>query len=238
MVRDVTCVCPRGAVTALVGPNGAGKSTLLKAILGLVPSRGSVLLDGIELLKVPPRERAKLVAYVPQRSRLDARMQARSVVEQGRFAHRGPLAGLGPADHRAVDEALAVTGAHAHASRVFTELSLGEQQRIILARALATGARALLLDEPTSALDARQALLLHQALRRLADRGWCIVVVLHNLDEVARHSDFAMLMNHGAVFAHGPTPDIIDREPVHSVYGVELRKNAGLGLFLPKEISR
>ena len=234
VVHDVSFECPPGEITALLGPNGAGKSSLLKAIIGLLPCRGAVLLHGQALNALPALERARRVAYVPQRTRLDARLGVREVVDQGRFAHRGPLARPTREDRRAVDEALAEVDGQNLEHRVFTELSGGEQQKVLIARALATGAEILLLDEPTSALDARHVLVLHRLLRRLAEQNWCVLVVLHGLDEAHRHADRAVLLAGGRVHAAGPVEAIVAPEPVREVYNVDLKSNAGIGLFLPE----
>lgn len=235
VVNAVSVDCPRGQVTALLGPNGAGKSSLLKAIIGLLPSQGEIRIDDRRLSDLDAKERARTVAYVPQRTRLDALLFARDVVDQGRFAHRGPFAGPSSADRAAAQEALREVNALHLADRPFTELSSGEQQKVLIARALATGAETLLLDEPTAALDARHVLVLHQVLRRLAARGFCVVVVLHGLDEVHRHADRAILLDRGRVHRAGAADEIVAAGPVREVYDVELRANAGLGLFLPGE---
>lgn len=235
VVHDMSFSCPRGKVTGLIGPNGAGKSSLLKAVIGLLPSQGEILLDGRTLDDLPAQERAREVAYVPQRSRLDARLQVRDVVDQGRFVHRGPLARPSARDRDAVGQALEDVDAAQLADRIFTELSGGEQQKILIARALATGARVLLLDEPTAALDARHVLVLHRLLRQLAERGWCIVVVVHGLDEAHRHVDQAVLISEGRLHAAGPVQSIVSTDPVRAVYGVVLKEQAGIGLSLPEE---
>lgn len=234
-IHSVSCTFPRGQITAILGPNGSGKSTLLKAILGLIPARGTALLDGQRLEALPAHERGRQVAYVPQRSLLQARLRADQVVEQGRFLHRPLMTGLTAADREAMELAFHRASADHLKERIFTELSGGEQQRVLLARALATEAQTLLLDEPTAALDARQKLLFHQALRALADTGHCIGLVLHDLDEVHRHSDRAVLLKEGMVHREGSTSEVMAPEPVLEVYGVEIRDSAGLGVFLPKE---
>ena len=233
VVHGVDLQAPAGQITALLGPNGAGKSTLLKAVVGLVPSAGSVRLDGVELSTLEPRERARRLAYVPQRSQLMARLTVKSVVEMGRFAWRGPLSRLSSEDRTAVSSALAAVGATDLASRPFPALSGGEQQRVLLARALATGAQALVLDEPTAALDVQQVLVLHAVLRRLADQGRTVLVVLHDLNETLQHADRAVLMDAGRVHAAGPVQDIVQAEPIRQVYGVDLREG-GLRFQLPE----
>ncbi len=235
VVHGVSFVAPSGALTALLGPNGAGKSTLFKGILGIVAARGGVHLDGEDLLRLKAQDRARRIAYVPQHTLLSAPLPVREVVALGRFAHRGPLAGPTRGDQDAVDQAMNDAGVSVLADRAFTELSGGEQQRVLLARALATGAHALLLDEPTSALDVRQRLLLHRVLRRLAEAGRCVVVVLHDLEEARVHADRAVLLKDGRVHTAGPVTEVITHVPVRQVYGVELVEGSGLGWRLPED---
>ncbi len=232
VVRGVDLTAARGTITALLGPNGSGKSTLLKAIVGLVESQGRVSLDGEDLRGLSPRERAQRLAYVPQRSLLSAPLLVHAVVSQGRFPHRRGLADLGAEDRRIVDRALQDADIAHLACRPFTELSGGEQQRVLLARALATGADVLLMDEPTSAQDVRHALELHEILGRLRERGAAILVCLHDLSEVLAIADQAVLLECGSVHASGPAAEIVQDRHITPVYGVELIQGGGLGFRL------
>ena len=229
VLRGVDLEVAAGRTTALIGPNGCGKSTLLRAILGTVPVTGEVRLDGADLASLPLRERARRIAYVPQRTRLTARLSVESVVALGRFASEGGLAGRSASTAAAVDAALDATDARGLAGRVFAELSGGEQQRVLLARALATGAETLLLDEPTSSQDVGHALDLHGILRRLADDGRTILVVLHDLAEVQRHADTVAVLDAGRVRITGPAATTVLEPEVGAVYGVAVESDAGLG---------
>jgi iron complex transport system ATP-binding protein len=216
-----------------VGPNGAGKSTLLKVLAGLLPYRGQVRLSGADALTLDRRERARKVAYVPQHSALEAALPVRAVVAQGRFSH-GDLWGRSGADEVEIDRALALTGATHLGDRTFHKLSYGERRLVLLARALATGAKLLLLDEPTAALDVRHALDLLSVLRRLAGDGACVVVVLHQLQEAVSHCDRALLLAEGRAVAEGPVAEVIAAGPVRQVYGVDLVPAAHFGYRLPE----
>lgn len=233
VVRGVDLHAPPGEILALLGPNGAGKSTLLRALVGLLPAAGSVTVAGRSLAALSATERARTVAYVPQRTALQAPLTVRSVVDLGRFSHRGPWARPTKEDRRIVDQALADAGVSALADRSFPTLSGGEQQRVLVARALATQAPVLLLDEPTSALDVRQVLLLHAVLRDRAARGAVVVVVLHDLAEARTHADRAVLLHEGQVHSTGAVEDVVAPEPVRAVYGVHLQAGDGLGYRLP-----
>ncbi len=229
VLRGVDLDAPYGAITALLGPNGSGKSTLLKAIVGLVRAEGRVTLDGDDLVGLTAAQRAVRVAYVPQRTLLAAPLLVHVVVAQGRFAHRKTFARLNAADEAAVADAMRDADIEHLARRPFTELSGGEAQRVLLARALATGANVLLLDEPTSSQDVRHALELHAVLGSLRDRGTAIIACLHDLSETRALADRAVMLDAGQVHAHGAAREIVTNEHVQPVYGVEIVEGGGLG---------
>jgi len=218
-----------GEILALVGPNGAGKSTLMKAITGILPYQGQVLLGGVPAAELPRRERAQRLAYVPQHSALDAPMPVRDVVAQGRFAHRDRWGRAHAEDQAAIANALQATDAVDLADRPFTRLSYGERRLVLLARALATGARVLLLDEPTAALDVAHAITLLARLRSLAERGHAVMVALHHLDEVVEFCDRVLLLRKGRMVRVGPVAEVIAAEPVRDVFGVDLVAGAHYG---------
>jgi iron complex transport system ATP-binding protein len=222
VLQDIALTAAMGQVTALIGPNGAGKSTLINAALGLVPcDHGSVQLLGQDLLRLDRRARARLVGYVPQRSRLSAPLPVHEVVALGRYALGGGLAGVFGATRRAVDEALTAVDAMPLAERRFNELSAGEAQRVLVARALAGGAHTLLLDEPTAALDIGHALSLLVLLRRLAANGCTVLVALHQLDEVRRVADHAVLLHQGRVAISGTPDAVMTSAQLTAAFGVE-----------------
>ena len=222
-----------GEIVAILGPNGAGKSTLLRAACGLLRCEGTVQLDGLDVASMPARERAQRIAFVPQQSALRSALPVRDVVLQGRFAHRGPLSTPREVDRAAVDGALEKTDTAQFAERPFTQLSFGEQRRVLLARGLASGAHTLCLDEPTAALDVGHALRLHALLRELARGGYAVVLVLHSLDDALQHTDRALLLDRGRVVSSGPTRHVIAEEHVRDVYGVHMRRGDALGFSLP-----
>ncbi|MCB9597898.1 MAG: ABC transporter ATP-binding protein [Sandaracinaceae bacterium] len=222
-----------GEVTSILGPNGAGKSTLLAALAGLLPiEAGEVSIGGARLGELTAMQRARRVAYVPQRTELRSALQVETVVSHGRYAHQAGLGRPGPADLEAVEDALRKADVLELRGRRFDHLSTGEQRRVLLARALATQAEVILLDEPTAALDVRHALELHALLEALADDGLCLVAVLHGLDAARRHTRRATLIDRGVVVAAGPSDEVIAPDFVRAVYGVELVEDAALGFRL------
>jgi iron complex transport system ATP-binding protein len=235
IVTDVSFTLAPGQVMALLGPNGAGKSTILKAVAGLLPHEGVVRLGGEDAATLAGPARARRLAYVPQHSALDAPLPVREVVAQGRFAHQAGLRRARAEDDRAIAEALDRTDCAALGARPFSRLSYGERRRVLLARALATGAPLLLLDEPTAALDVGHALALLRTLRGLADGGAAVLLVLHQLQEAADVADHALLLADGRTAASGPAAEVISARPVRRVYGVDLVPAGHFGFRLPGE---
>ena len=221
-----------GRLTAWVGPNGAGKTTLIRASLGLIaPGRGvprrvggSVMLDGRDVAEVSAVERARRMAYVPQRGAELAGFTAAEVVRWG--GHASEIGGGG-----AVAEALEQVGlaGAAWGDRAFGSLSGGERQRVLLARAAVQlrGMRApgiALCDEPLSALDPRHAGDALRLMRGWADAGAAVVVVLHNLNAALRHCDDAWLLSEGRLVSSGSAEEVLVPERLTRVYGVKVRR--------------
>jgi iron complex transport system ATP-binding protein len=220
-----------GHVYALCGPNGAGKSSALKALAGLWRSAGTLELQGRPLAAFSLRERARALAYVPQQSLLQSGVALRRVVAQGRYAHDRVWPGR-RRDDSAVERALDATDLTALADRPWNELSGGEQRRVLLARALASEAPVILLDEPTAALDVAHALRFLELLRALARAGRCVIAALHDLEQVRRYADRAVLLDRGLTIASGPSERVITGEHVRKVYGVELVPAGAVGYRL------
>lgn len=233
VLQDVDLEANPGEVLALLGPNGAGKSTLLKALAGLLPYDGRVELGDADLSTLSPRRRAQRISYVPQRSLLRSALSVKDVVALGRYAHAGGFGGLSKSDREAIERALETAHAASLENRIFTQLSVGEQQRVLLARALASDAPIVLLDEPTAALDVGEGMAVLALIRRLAERKHTIIVVLHDLADARSTTDRALLLKEGRVVEHGQTRDVVAAEPIRSVYGVRLIENARIG-FAPE----
>jgi iron complex transport system ATP-binding protein len=229
VLRDVTAELHAGRVTVLLGPNATGKSTLLKIMLGLEnPWQGKVLLDGSDITRASPADRAARVSFVPQHSTLHASFSVQEVVSLGRFAL--------PADRASVRWAIDAMDLRAISSSVYAELSAGQQQRVLVARAIAqAGAasnsgdvahdllgKAMLLDEPVSAMDLRHAHDSMRLLSQLAARGLAVLVVLHDLNLAARYADDVWLLDAGSLVASGPWQNVMTEATLAPVYRVGL----------------
>jgi iron complex transport system ATP-binding protein len=224
LVRRLNLELAPGTVTVIVGPNGSGKTTLLRALLGLLePAEGNVQLDGKPLAQHSLRARARVCAWLPQRTELPWSMTARELVMLGRAPHMSALAGPGKLDHDEVNAALARVRAEALCDRDVRTLSGGELQRVLLARLLASKAPLLLLDEPTTALDIGHALALLELVQELAAAGHGVLMSLHELELARRYGDKALLLRGDGQGGHaiGPAQEILRPGSLSTVFGVE-----------------
>lgn len=216
VLRRVEATFAPCSLHALVGPNGAGKSSLLRVIAGVDTARGSVCLGREDLLRLRPEARARVVAWVPQAPVVPEGVSVLHVVELAR-AFRGEAS-------RVVLEralvALARCGVEGLARRSFEELSAGQRQRVVLARALATDAAVLLLDEPFSALDLSAALELEELLGGLARGGVTVIVVLHDLAQAARLGARVHVLAEGTLVASGTSAEALTPAVLARVWGV------------------
>ncbi len=208
-----------GQLCALIGPNAAGKSTLLKLLIGQQkPWDGTVTLDGQDVVRLPAYQRARRISYVPQRTTSSFAFTVREVIAMGRYA-------LTP-DQEAVDGAIQACDLAALPDRVYARLSVGQQQRVLIARALAqaTGTgRVMLMDEPGSAMDLWHVHQMMQTLASLARKGLGILVVLHDLNLAARYANHIWLMDRGRMTAAGPWQTVLQREIIEPVYRIRLQ---------------
>ncbi len=221
VVEGVSFALPRRRFVALVGPNGAGKTTLLRAVAGLLPVDGSVMIDGAAVASLPPRERARRFAYLPQGQSVHWPLAVRDIVALGRFPHgASDPSRLAERDAAAVAEALEATDIAALAERRVTELSGGERSRVLLARVLAVQAPVILADEPTTSLDPRHQIDVMHLLRRAADAGALVIVVTHDLGLAARFADSMLVMESGRLVLAGPPAQALSQSVLAEVFRV------------------
>ncbi len=220
VLEEIGASVQRGLLHAIIGPNAAGKTTLLRLMLGqLKPWAGVVQLDGQPVRRLDARSRARRLAYVPQRSTVGFAFTVRQVVSMGRHAL--------PDDPSAIDAALERCDLRELAARPFPELSVGQQQRVLLARALAQAAgqgAALLLDEPVSAMDLQHIHRVMQILQAEARRGLAVVTVLHDLNLTALYADVVWVLHEGRLALAGDWEDVLRPERLEPIYGVRLEE--------------
>jgi iron complex transport system ATP-binding protein len=217
-----------GEVLALVGPNGAGKSTLVRAITGLAPAlSGAVLLDGVDLLRLSPAQRAREIAVVPQTVSLPEAFTVAEIVLMGRTPHLPLFGSERQRDFDSAWAAMQATAVEALAERRADEISGGERQRAVIARALAQEPRVLLLDEPTAHLDLRHQLAVLELARKLADeRGLAVLATLHDLNQAALYADRVALLAGGRLLAVGPAAEVFGAERLGAAFGVRVAVSA------------
>ena len=220
VVAGVSARLDGGTLVGILGPNGAGKSTLVRALLGLVPSAGQVLLDGVPTAAMGRAEVARRVAYLPQGQQLHWPLSVERLVALGRLPHLAPLSRIGEADRAAVARAMAMTEVEHLARRTATELSGGERARVLLARALAVEAPVLIADEPLASLDPEHQLHGMELLRDQARAGRLVVAVLHDLGLAARFCDRVLVMAAGGIVADGVPAGVLTPELLADVYRV------------------
>lgn len=220
VVDDVSFSAEGGALIGIVGPNGAGKSTLVQALLGLVPATGDILLDGVPLAERSRREIARTVAYLPQGQSLHWPLSVERLVALGRLPHLAPLSRISQQDRDAIARAMAAADVTTLAARVATEISGGERARVLLARALAVEAPALIVDEPLASLDPAHQIAVMDILRAEAARGVLVIAVLHDLGLAARYCDRILVLDAGRLVADGAPSAVLTPARLRETYGV------------------
>ena len=221
VLRSVEFTLCAGECAALLGPNGSGKTTLLRTISGvLAPQTGSIELLGRPLTSLSPRQRARMVAVVPQRGQLPQGLTARQMVLLGRFAHLGWLGAYSREDYTAADSALDETGAAPLAHRRLTELSGGELQRVLLARALAQQSPFLLLDELAAGLDWARMVELFDLLERRRAAGACVLMAVHDCNLAALYATRLMGLKGGNLVFDGPVAKVFTEENLGALYNI------------------
>jgi iron complex transport system ATP-binding protein len=210
-----------GESACVLGPNGSGKSTLIKTLLGLLPPlAGGVYLEGRDLAGWPVRERAARLAYVPQAAESYFDFSVLEMVEMGRTAHRGVFARPGARDRAVARDALERLGLGALADRPIHAVSGGERQLTLVARALATEARLLVLDEPTANLDFGNQFRVLAEIERLRDSGIGFLLSTHDPDHALRLGGKALLLRAGKALAQGDAAEILVAQNLSKLYGV------------------
>lgn len=226
-LEQVELEVPPGRVTGLIGMNGSGKSTLFKAVMGLIrPEAGRVLLEGDS---PDAARRSGAVGYVPQSEDVDWAfpVSVRDVVMMGRYGHQGLTRRVRPADRAAVSEALERVELAEYAERQIGRLSGGQKKRAFVARAIAQGARIMLLDEPFAGVDKRSEATIVRLLRELAEEGHTILVSTHDLHALPRLADEAALLLRTILF-HGAVSEALVPERLALAFGLDvLDRNGG-----------
>lgn len=227
-----------GEVLTLLGPNGSGKTTLLKCINALLkPSSGSIEVCGREILSYTRSELSRAIGYVPQSHTPSFPFSVLEVVLMGRVSYLSIFQQPSKADYRKAEEALSIVGISSMRDRAYTNISGGERQLVLIARAIAQEPKLLLLDEPTAHLDFRNQVTTLETVRRLSrERGIGVVMSLHDPNHALMYSDRIALMRGGEILHKGAPWEVVNEKTIEEVYGlpVEMIEHKGRKFVLPR----
>jgi iron complex transport system ATP-binding protein len=233
VLEDISFSVRKGEVCSLLGPNGVGKTTLLRCILGINrPQGGAVLWEGRDIAALSVRERARCMAYVAQSSGLTFPYKVAEVVLMGRVPHLGFGGAPTRQDRLEAARALSDLGIVPLAGKYFQQLSCGEKQLAVTARALAQRADLLVLDEPAAGLDFSNQTKILQMIRSLSAQGYTVVMTTHSPDHALAVSDAAVMLKDGRVSARGRPDEVVTGHRLSELYGIpavvtETRVRAG-----------
>lgn len=229
VLSHVSFTVEEGEVLCILGPNGVGKTTLFKSMLGLLkPLSGRVLVDGDDISSWSPRRRARYIGYIPQSHTPPFPYSVLQVVIMGRISRLGRFSSPGPEEYDRGRDVLASLGIEHLAERIYTEISGGERQMVLIARALAQDPRILLMDEPTANLDyGNQARVLWQ-INRLARKGMIVVMTTHSPDHAFLCPSRVVLIERESGITFGAADEIVTRENLERTYGIGVRILSGI----------
>jgi iron complex transport system ATP-binding protein len=239
VLHDIDLNLHQGEILALVGPNGAGKTTLIRAVSGLLPiDRGSVHLLKDNLASLNPTQRARYLAVVPQARNLPGAYTVQQTVAMGRTPYTGWMGRMHTKDRTLIDQVLTQTNTFSLSERPIGELSGGEQQRVLLARALAQDTPILLLDEPTAHLDLQhQSILLNLVASTAREKGISVLLAAHDLNLVSIYADRVAILVEGRIRALGSPQQVLTEQNIQAAYNVPVRiiphPDYGTPLVLP-----
>lgn len=233
ILQGINLTVQPGEVVGLIGPNGAGKTTLMRAALGLIPAQGRSTLAALSA-----RARGQAAAWMPQSREIAWPVSVETLIRLGRTPHLA--AGQKPtdADAAAVERAIARMGLQDYRDRIATQLSGGEQARVLIARSLAQEAPLLMADEPTAGLDPAHQIATMQTFAALARTGHSVLVSLHDLGLAARHCTRLVILHGGGIAADGPPRDVLTADLIRAAFGISahLQETPNGIIFQPLEV--
>lgn len=240
VLDNVTFDISEGEIITLLGPNGCGKSTLIKIMLGLLrPAKGGIFFNGKDIVQLSPKFLAKEIAYVPQIHRSSFPYSVIDVVLMGRIPHKTFFFRYSKTDMHIAGDALERLSISHLADRPYTEISGGERQLTLIARALAQGAKTFIMDEPASGLDYGNQLRLLEQIIKLSREGYTFIKSTHSPEHALWVADRAIMIKNGVVMADGRCDDIISTNNLFHLYNAKvnvLKLNGSLRVCVPETI--
>lgn len=228
LVPNIDFRLMQGQILGLLGPNGTGKTTLFRTLLGLIPAiSGEVLLDGQRTSSLPPVQIASRLAHVPQSMASPFAFTAMDIVLMGASSRLGPFARPGQLQHDQAKTALDRLGIAGLAQAPINQLSGGQRQLVLIARAMAQDAKAVIMDEPTGSLDFANRRQVSTAIRQLASAGVGIILSSHDPDHAAAIADQALLLHRDGVLAYGPISRTMSSANLSQLYEIPVRRQQG-----------
>ena len=225
VIRDVSLKIPQGAFCSVIGPNGCGKSTLLKALSRNLPiNSGTIAINGKSLKNYNTKVLSRELAFLAQSPHIPDQFSVKDLVGYGRFPHTNWMGILKSKDYEIINWAMDVTEITQFAERELTSLSGGERQRVWIAMALTQEAEILLLDEPTTHLDIAHQFHILELIHKLnREMNRTVLMVLHDLNQAARYSDYLYVLNNGRLYAHGVPDEIITETMLREVFSIDTK---------------
>ncbi|MBN1636846.1 MAG: ABC transporter ATP-binding protein [Deltaproteobacteria bacterium] len=223
---DISFSLPAGRLCALMGGNGSGKTTLLKCIAGLlVPSHGTISIAGTRISKLTKRQRARRMSMVPQEHSTVFPYTVENMVLMGRAPYIDAFAMPGEDDLSVAYQAMQEVGIEHLAHKMYSQISGGERQLVLIARSLAQNTPIMLLDEPTSHLDYRNQILTMSIVRRLVkEKGFLALIATHDPNHALFFADTVIILHQGRILRNGPSGEVINRDNISTVYGIEVQE--------------
>lgn len=220
VIKGVNFSVNKGDFIGVIGPNGAGKSTLIKTLSRtLKPFKGTIIHEEKDIYKISLNESARSIAVVPQDTLIAFEFTVWDIVMMGRLPHIKRFKRETERDLKVVEKCLELTNTKELAGRLINELSAGERQRVIIAKALAQEPRLLILDEPTSHLDISHQIEIFDLLRGLSENeNLTVIAVLHDLNLASEYCNRLILMNEGKIFAQGKPDEVLRYKTIEEVY--------------------
>lgn len=238
ILRNITLFVRPGEICGLLGPNGSGKSTLFRCCMGFLhPEEGSIRVRGTNIAHMRPAELARHVSYVPQEHRQPFPFPVREMVLMGRSPHMSSWFRLTKKDRDIADEAMERVGIAHLADTACNQLSGGQRQLVLIARAMAQKTPLILLDEPTSALDFSNQLAVWKALREAAQQGVAVLVCCHDPNHILWFCDRAAVMHEGSILSEGPAEEALTAQVLRHVYGPRCQRVSvdGMDMVRPED---
>lgn len=224
VIKDISFDIKEGSFVSIIGPNGSGKSTLLKTINNLYnPNSGTIELYGKDILSYKKRDLAKKIALVPQDTNIEYDFTVEDIVMMGRHPYKKRFENEDDLDYKIVNEALSLTNTLNLKNRMINQISGGERQRAIIAKALAQKPAIILLDEPTSNLDINHQMDVLNLLKKLnKENGLTVILVIHDINLACRYSDEIILLNQGKILGIGSPEEVITVDNIENAYDMKV----------------